>query len=266
MITGSLVKTPYVLVISSGKGGVGKSVLSVNIAQALSSDGAKVLLWDANRSFPNCHLMLGVEPLIRLGDVYSGIVSIEQAVFKVGENFFLLADHPGGGLDEGSEQVDFLGVFRDLLFDTDFDIIIIDSTAGVSDDSLTAASIADEVNIVITDEPTSLLDGYGLIKILLNYLDKDKLKLLVNNVIDFEDGKEISGKLNLATEKFLGFAVEVSGLFPYDRIVRQSIVKQELFVKLEPDVDISKSIKEYSKAILCKLADRVTLKNELILE
>lgn len=256
MFTGLISNTPYILSISSGKGGVGKSVLSVNIAHCLASQGAKVLLWDANRSFPNCHLMLGVEPPIRLSDVYDGIVDIDKAIFEVRENFYLLADHPGSGLDDIDISISFNDILRDLLFDTDFDVIIIDTPAGVSDITLSSAIVADEVSIVITDEPTSLLDGYGLIKILLNYIGKDKMKLLVNNIIDIDDGKDISRKLNLATEKFLGFAIDVAGLFPYSRIVRQSIVRQELFVEIEPDDEISKSIQDYSKSMLEKIIDK----------
>lgn len=250
MLTGSIAKSPYIAAISSGKGGVGKSVLSVNIAKCIADSGAKVLLWDANRSFPNCHLMIGVEPLIRLSDVYSGMVSIDKAVFKVEENFYLLADYPGAGIDSATTNVEFSEVLHNLLFDTDFDFIIIDTPAGVSDISLKVASIANEVNIMITDEPTSLLDGYGLIKILLNYIEKEKLKLLVNNVIDYDDGQDISRKLNLATKKFLGFSIEVAGLFPYSRVARQSIVTQELFVRREPDDELSKSVVNYTKKLI----------------
>ncbi len=255
MSNSSIIETPYVLTISSGKGGVGKSVLAANISAALAKQGVKVLLWDANRKFPNCHLMLGVEPPIRLSDVHSGNVPVYKAVFQVSENLYLLADNPATDISEVNEEVDIIDVFRDLILDTNFDIIIIDTPAGISDTLLHTASFSEEVAIVITDEPTSLLDGYGLIKYLTNYIDKSRMSLFVNNIIDFEDGKEISTKLNMATEKFLGFDMKVKGIFPYNRAVRKSIVQQELFINSDPESDISSAIETFSNELLSTICE-----------
>ncbi len=242
------------MAITSGKGGVGKSVLASNIAYALSLLGNKVLLWDANRGFPNCHLLLGVDPPIRLSEVYRGLVSVEKAVHNISNsNLYLLSDIPGGGMNLDDETLNFLDVYKDLLLETDFDAVIIDSPAGYNEATIEIANVADEIHIMITDEPTSLLDGYGLIKLLKEFVPQNKLKILVNNVIDFEDGSDVSHKLNLATDKFLGFSIEVSGLFPYSRAVRQSIIKQELFVEIEPEEEISKSVINFSQKVHNKL-------------
>lgn len=248
----SMVKTPIITTIASGKGGVGKSVVAVNLAYSLAISGMKVLLWDANRNFPNCHLMLGVEPPIRLADVYSGLVEVGKAIFTVNDNLFLLADYPASGETSEADKFSLLEIIKDILIETDFDVIIFDTPAGAGSEVIEASLISDEVWITITDEPTSLLDGYGLIKILLNHIEKSKFKLLVNNIIDFEDGREMSVKLNLATKKFLGFDLEVRGLIPYDRAVRQSILRQEL-------VAIANSNSEVSKEFL-RLADELKTK------
>jgi len=253
MSNSSIIETPYVLTISSGKGGVGKSVLAANISSNLAKQGVKVLLWDANRKFPNCHLMLGVEPPVRLSDVHSGKVPVYKAVFQVSNSLYLLADNPATNVDETNDEISVIDVFRDLILDTNFQVIIIDTPAGISDTLLHAATFSEEVAITITDEPTSLLDGYGLIKYFTNYIDKSKMSLIVNNIIDYDDGKEISSKLNLATEKFLGFDMKVGGFFPYNRAVRKSIVQQELLIETEPDSDISLAIDDFSKNLIEKI-------------
>jgi len=107
--------------------------------------------------------------------------------------------------------------------------------------------------MVITDEPTSLLDAYGLIKILMPYIETEKIMFLVNNVIDIEDANDISRKLNLATENFLKIELEYLGYIPYDRTVRQSILRQELFTSLYPEAEVSKSIDSISKSIMTKI-------------
>ncbi|HOQ49247.1 MAG TPA: MinD/ParA family protein, partial [Candidatus Kapabacteria bacterium] len=97
----------------------------------------------------------------------------------------------------------------DLIKKTSYDYIIFDTPAGLNNINVELALISDLNCLVITDEPTSLLDGYALIKVLREYMDIDKIKLVVNNTIDYDDGSDIATKMNLATEKFLGFKAEV---------------------------------------------------------
>ena len=240
---------PVVITICSGKGGVGKSILAANLAYAISKRNKTVLLWDANINFPNQHLLLGVEPPVRLSDVYSGRVKIENAYFQFSPTLFLLADIPGGSALSQVNQ-DVSEVIDPLLNNNRFDYIIIDTPAAISPEILQYCQISDIINIVITDEPTSLLDAYGLLKILLQYFDPEKMKLLVNNVIDGEDADEITHKLNLATEKFLKIHLEVFGIIPYDRAVRQSIMQQELFMITNPLSDVAKAVDKAADSII----------------
>ena len=234
--------TPFVITICSGKGGVGKSVLSANLSYLFAEKGLKTLIWDADSQFPNQHLLFGVEPPVRLSQVYSNRVPVKTAIFNLSERLDLLADMPASGLAEDYGQNPVLDVYKELLLDTNYDVILIDAPAGASDQVLHCCNISNHIAVVITDEPTSLLDGYGLIKILLSFLNKDKISLLVNNVIDLEDAEDISEKLNKATHKFLKVEFEKLGFVPYDRIVRQSIIKQELFCKNENASDLIKSL------------------------
>lgn len=242
---------PFILTVASGKGGVGKSVLTANIANVLSED-LSVLIWDANMQFPNQHLLLGVEPPVRLNDVYCGKIDVSKALYKVRDNLHLLADLPAAGESEKYGSNGILKVYKQLLESADFDVIVVDTPAGASTETLQCCQIADMVGVVVTDEPTSLLDAYGLIKLLLGLMSVDSINLLVNNVIDFEDADDISNKLNLATEKFLKYKFNALGFVPYDRVVRMSILQQELFTISRPDSEAGRAIKQLCAKLLEK--------------
>jgi len=242
---------PYIISICSGKGGVGKSVIAANLAGVLSRS-ANVLIWDADMFFPNQHFLLGVEPPIRLNDVYRGMATLDKAIFKVSRNLSILADMPALGKSEQFNIAELQNIYQELIQMRDFDFIIIDTPAGGTYEVIQCAAFSDLILNVITDEPTSLLDAYGLIKILLPYVDREKIKLLVNNVIDLEDADDMSRKLNLVTGNFLDFEIEYYGFIPYSRTVRQSIMQQELFISVEPEGELTGSIIQLGNTILQK--------------
>lgn len=247
--TFSEVKTPFTMAMCSGKGGVGKSVITANLALELSRRDFKTLVWDADMQFPNQHLIMGVEPPVRMSQIYKKRVNVENAFFNVNKNLDLLADSPAIGENGDYSPEAILDVFQDIILYSDYEVILIDTASGADRNVINASRIADCTSIVITDEPTSLLDAYGLIKILLNYCNKDEIKVIVNNAIDFEDAEEMTTKLNLAADKFLHLVFDNLGFVPYDRIVRHSIIQQQLFLDSTPNSDASKA--------LIKLADKV---------
>lgn len=211
------------------------------------------MIIDADSQFPNQHLLLGVEPPIRLSQVYAGNVSVNQAVYEVSNNLDLLADMPAAGLAEYYSENKLIDVFAELLHYSEHDVIIFDAPSGAGDQVLQSAGISDIILIVINDEPTALLDAYGLIKILKKLGYDEKIRLLVNNVIDYEDADEMSEKLNLATKKFLKKSYSSVGFVPYERSVRRSIIDQELLVKTEPYSEVTNSIKNICENILSEI-------------
>lgn len=256
----SNVDSPTVLTICSGKGGVGKSVLAANIAYTCAKSGIKTLIWDADSQFPNQHLIFGVEPPTRVYDVYLGNVSVNSAIYPIDISLDLLADQPASGYAEQFTDNFIVETYGQLLLDTDYELIIIDAPAGANHHVIQCCNVADYVSVIITDEPTSLLDAYGLIKILLKYLHQEKILLTVNNVIDLEDAEEISRKLNLATHKFLKVEFDILGFVLYDRLVRQSIIKQELLVQIAPDSEVAKCIKNLAD----RISDKITINQNLM--
>lgn len=234
-------RKPKFLSLCSGKGGVGKSVLTSNLAYLLSKK-MKVLIWDGDLFFPNQHLIFGIEPPIRASEVYSGRVSLDRAIQNIGENLFILADSPANENNELIKPSRLYDIYEDIIKLDQFDIVLIDTPAGGTYELLQLAAIADILAVIITDEPTSLLDSYALIKIMLQFTSADRIKLIVNNVIDDEDAEEVKGKMKIVTENFLKFNPEYLGYIPYDRLVRQSIVKQELLSKYNTDSEVTDSL------------------------
>jgi len=246
-------KVPYITTISSGKGGVGKSVIASNLAYLFSKNGIKTLVWDFDLNFPNLHLIFGAEPPIRINDVFAERVEINKAVSKLYENLYILAGLPGTGHSIEFDNDKFLTLFAKLITRTDFDLIIFDTPAGISESFLQCCNMSDLVQIVVTDEPTSLMDAYGLIKILMQYIETEKMRLLINNVIDSEDADDISTKLNLATAKFLKLRLDVLGYIPYGREVRQSIINQELLAHVLPESEVVIAFKEIYEKITANI-------------
>lgn len=244
---------PYFINICSGKGGVGKSMIAANLAYSFSMSGIKTLIWDADMQFPNQHLILGVEPPVRLSQVYAGNVDAKTAIFNIDNNLDILSDMPASGLAEYYSETPIIDVYKQILHITEYDVVIIDSPAGASTNVLQCCDVADKIGLVVTDEPTSLLDAYGLVKILLKRDYKKKINLIVNNVIDYEDADEISDKMNKATEKFLKMQLHVLGFIPYDRSVRQSIINQIPIIKTDVSLEVNNSFKNIKDKIVEKL-------------
>lgn len=249
-------KMPLTVSICSGKGGVGKSILTANIAFKLSEKQLKTLIWDADSYFPNQHILFGIEPAIRLNQVYSEQVMIIDAISQVKYNLDILADSPALGKFSKNSATPLIDVYKDLLMDTNYDLILFDTPAGATEQLLQCAKISDVIAIVITDEPTSLIDAYGLIKILLKFVNKEKIHLVVNNVIDYDDADEVSYKLNSATKKFLGFEINQLGFIPYDRIVRKSIQNQEIFINTYKNIEITDAIDKLSDNLIKLMLSR----------
>lgn len=251
------INNPFVITICSGKGGVGKSFIAANLANILAKKGLKVLIWDANMNFPNQHILQGVEPPIRISDVFQGQFDLLNAIFTINENLDLLADKQNFNDLPSSDSDLILDIFKKLLINTTYDFIIIDTPAFNSEQVLQCCNIADLITLIVTDEPTSILDGYGLLKILLPYISKEYMAILINNVIDDDDAEDISYKMNLATEKFLNIELEQLGFIPYDREVRQSILKQELYSNIYEETELTLAFDKIANKILKRIGQAI---------
>ncbi len=224
-----------ILAVTSGKGGVGKTNLSLNLALAMIDYGCRVLLLDADMGTANVDIILGIAPKYNFYHVIEGRKRLADIIVEGPKGLKIV---PGAS---GIRELANLQPYRieQLLLDLKkveqmTDLMIIDTGAGVSDSVIKFLLIADEVIVVTTPEPTSLTDAYALIKI-LNYEKKDlNLRLVVNRVRNEKEGSMVAQNLQTVSRKYLEVDMEFAGYILNDSVVSESVRRQEPFVLAYP--------------------------------
>jgi flagellar biosynthesis protein FlhG len=230
------------IAVISGKGGVGKTVITANLAAALSSLGRRILAIDADLGLANLDILLGVDPQLTLQDAMRGICPLEEVLLHTNKGFDLLP--ASSGLPEGALYTSTLVNYIESILgslDSSYDAILFDAGAGVGDVVLHFANLADEILMVVTPEPTSLMDAYATIKI-LNQLYKRREFLLIVNQADpdcFQQiGLAITHHLQNVISKFLGsqnpVRLELMGCIPQDPAIPHAIRQRQLLRETNP--------------------------------
>lgn len=245
------------LAVTSGKGGVGKTFVTANLAAALAARGQKVLVLDADLGLANLDVVLNLHPKLTLHDVFTEKATLEQAILPAPGGFSVLL--AGSGLVEYSrltpEVRDKLLHIIELVKPR-FDWVLLDTGAGISDVVLYAVSLATDVLVVATPEPTSLTDAYATIKVLATQQDRRSVWLLVNQANRVGEGKLICGQLQQVLQRFIGptagssFKLELFGEVRSDVAVRQAILKRQLLLEHYPGSDAAQAIKALAARLL----------------
>lgn len=239
-----------VLAVTSGKGGVGKSNVSVNLACALCSLGRQVLLMDADLGLANADILLGTVPPFHLGHFVRGECGLEDLLHEVQGGVRLVAG--GSGI---SELVDlpparvesFVTGLRRLEALADF--LILDTGAGLGAQVIPFLLAADEVILVSTPEPTAMADAYAIVKTLVRRSPGVVIKLLVNQVVRPAEGEEAALRLTATARRFLGAAVETLGCIPWDPEVGVAVRRQTPFVLGAPGAPASRALAGVARRI-----------------
>ena len=227
--------------VTSGKGGVGKTFVSANLAAALAQRGERVLVLDADLGLANLDVVLNLHPKITLHDVFTGKQRLEDAIVEVAGGFSVLL--AGSGIVEYSRLTPEV---RDQLLATieavapRFDRVLLDTGAGISDVVLYTISLAHDVLVVTTPEPTALTDAYATIKVLANTQGRRVLQLVVNQVLKPGEGRTVRGQLQQVIDRYVSPGLEAPvrldylGEVPVDPAVREAVQKRQLLLELYP--------------------------------
>lgn len=224
-----------VICVTSGKGGVGKTNITVNLALALSLQNQSVMLLDADLGLANVDVILGLHPLYNLSHVISQERTLEEIILA-GPNGVRIIPASSGvkRMAELSpeENAGLVGAFSDL--NDSLDILLIDSAAGISDSVVTFCRAAHEVVVVVCDEPASITDAYAMIKLLSQDYDVDRFHILANRVLTTQEGRDLFAKLVKVSDRFLDVTLNFFGSIPEDPQLRKAVQAQRAVVEAFP--------------------------------
>jgi flagellar biosynthesis protein FlhG len=240
-----------VITFTSGKGGVGKSTVALNIGVALSRSGKRVLLVDGDANLGNLDIMMGVSPRYRLGDVLCGARDIEDVLVEPLPNLKLLAGNsgePGSTTMNDRMQEEFL----DSLFalDEPFDFILIDSAAGLTSTIVAYALGSDTAVVVTNPEPTAVMDAYAVIKLIALASHDKEIGVLMNGARVPARADEAAQKLSMIVQHFLKREIQYLGCIPFDEHVSEAVTQQRPVLQLFPTTGASLSLQSLAHALI----------------
>jgi len=237
-------KPVRVIAITSGKGGVGKTNLSVNLGIALSQLGQRVALLDADMGLANVDILIGMYPEYNLSHVLTGEKTLTEIMLTGPEGLKVI---PGAsGIQKMSElssleQAAIVRAFSEI--DQDLDVLIVDTAAGISASVVNFARACQEIIVVVCDEPTSLTDAYAFIKLLNRDYGIAHFHVLTNMVPSVQHGHLLFQKLSKVTERYLDVTLQFDGAVPFDEYLRKAVQKQVPVVSSFPRSKASLAIK-----------------------
>lgn len=240
-----------VLAVTSGKGGVGKTSTSVNLSIALAQAGSKVILLDADLGLANVEVLLGLNSIYNLQHVITGEKTMEQILVKGPGNVSIVPGTSGlaklADLNERSRR-NIMDGLRQLQEQADF--IVIDTMAGIGRGAMTFVSAADEVLLVSTPEPSSIVDAYGMLKTAYQHRDDAVVRLIVNMVLNKKQASVVYAKLSGAAQQYLGRKLSYLGMIPRDPRVAQAVMQSHPFCVRYPSTAATKSIQDIAGRLI----------------
>lgn len=243
---------PRVISVSSGKGGVGKTNLTSNLAYNLAKAGKRVLILDADLNLANVDVLLGLTPKYNLHHVFKGERTLQEVMIEGPGGIKILPGSSGimelSNLTE-SQKLYFLEEMEEIGYD--IDILLIDTAAGINDNVIYFNLASQERIILLTPEPTSLTDAYALIKVLSKQHDVKKFKIVVNQTLSDNEAMVVFKKLSTVCDQFLGtISLDFLGMIPSDQHLTKAVRRQQLVSKMFPTAASSKMFEEIAQQLL----------------
>jgi len=232
---------PIIASVASGKGGVGKTFVTVNLAALLAGKGKRVLAVDCDLGLANMDIMLGLDPPLTLKDVVFGGATIRDAIIPTRVGFDLVAG--SSGVKEMAQPLyEKIQLIKDALrpIFPSYDYVLLDTGAGISEMVLQFNLLAYRNIIVLNRELTSLTDAYAMIKVMYQIFARDCFSVIVNSTVNEKEGVKIFSQIDTTCRKFLGFPLEYLGSITSDQAVPRSIIRQEVLAISTPQSLASK--------------------------
>lgn len=251
----STVPTARVIAVTSGKGGVGKTSISVNLALQMRAQGKRVVIIDADFGLANVEIMLGIRPQYNLADLVFRNKSIEDIITEGPNGIGFISG--GSGVQDlvnlDKENIKKL-IAKLVKLDTLYDVVIIDTGAGIADSVIQFVLSSPEVLLVVTPEPTSITDAYSLLKAVNRKKDFDRehksIKVIANRVNNQDEGQEIFDKISIVVSKFLNIQLEYLGYIPADKRIAYAVMEQTPIVMSQPDSSPAVMVKKICDRLL----------------
>ncbi len=244
-------KQMKVIAVSGGKGGVGKTNVSLNTAIALAYQGKRVLVLDADLGLANVDVMLGLRVQRNLSHVLSGECELDEVIIEGPAGIKIIPATSGTQSMVDLTPAEHAGLIRAFSeMRTECDVLIVDTAAGISDMVLSFTRAAQDVLLVVCDEPASITDCYALMKLLSRDHEVFKFKVVANMVRSPREGQQLFAKLTKVSDRFLDVALELVGVIPFDENVRKSVRKQKAIIDAFPDSPASIAFRSLASKII----------------
>jgi flagellar biosynthesis protein FlhG len=247
-----------VIAVTSGKGGVGKTNMSANLAALAARAGKRVLILDADLGLANVDIIFGVKPMHHIGDLLQAGVSAMDVLIQAAPNIHILPAGSGVQRLTELERKDKLRLVAALDgLEDHFDLVIIDSGAGIGDNVLFFVGMAQEVVLVLSPEPTSLVDAYAVVKVLSQQAGIRNFAVVINPVVDEMPARDMFQKLSTVTGRFLTAKLRHLGYVPRDENVHRAVMAQRPVVDLFPMAPASRAIAEVAARLFSEPAPQM---------
>jgi flagellar biosynthesis protein FlhG len=241
---------PFIVSITSGKGGVGKTFITTNLAASLARQGKRILVADCDLGLANIDIMLGINPTLTLKDVVFGNAHLRDIIIPTKGGFDLIP--ASSGVREMAQLLfEKVQIIKEMLLEIeDYDLILLDTGAGIAEVVLQFNLLANQNIVVINRELTSLTDAYAMVKVMYQVFSRQSFSIIANNIAQEREGLAIFKNIDTISRRFLGFPLNYLGYILQDDCVPKSLLKQEIAIIGYPRCSIAANFSQISRALL----------------
>lgn len=250
-------KTPKVVSILSGKGGVGKSVISYALSDTLSRMNCRTLLVDTDFNSGNLHFLANVRTDLGIAHFMNGELSIKEAVTTISEHLDILASPSNREFTDLNQMIPSAKLIEQLRAEAkDYDLILIDHPSGISKSSTVIAHGSDINLLVMVPELTSISDCYGLFKFLINANSSIDCRLIMNRTKNKNETTYIFQKFNALTSRFINKELALFGSLPESDDIQKSVMKQKPVIEIDEDSDVVQLLNNMARVLIRELTSQ----------